>query len=193
MYLINCCGLNSTHTVHQGLLCCVTLYITFLWDYTSHTLTKFLWGATCLVCNTNRGAAVHRPNVLWSTPPIQKSTTKTTWVESPPMLKIAQALQIFSIVLLHCTLPKSIVQAYHQVQTSVDTVPYIKGTRVGGILLKCEIPVPPWELVLCCMCTPLKWSRLVLTSLRIVTHQFWGGQFGQFKVNWARLLCWWAW
>ena len=65
---------------------------------------------------------------------------------------------------------KSIVQAYHQVQTSVETVPYIEGARSGGISLKCKISVLPWELVPHCVYTPLKCSSLVLTSLRIITN-----------------------
>ena len=86
------------------------------------------------------------------------------------MLKIAHDRQISCRVLLHCTFPESIVQAYHQVQTSVETIPPIKDTMSGGISLKCEILVPPWELVPChIMCTVLKWSRLAVTSLRIIT------------------------
>ena len=46
--------------------------------------------------------------------------------------------------------------------------------QLGGILLKCEIPVPPWELDPHCMCTPPKYNRLVLISLRIITHHVWG-------------------
>ena len=55
--------------------------------------------------------------------------------------------------------PKSIVQTYHKVLTSMEPVPYIWGTRSGVILLKCKILVPPWELVPHCMCTSPKWSK----------------------------------
>ena len=167
--LINHCGVNSTHTVHQGLLCCFTLYIAFFGGILARHSLSF--SGKLLVGFVSSGAAAQGSNVLWFTPPIQTSTIDTTWVESPSMLQI---------VLLHCTLPESIVQAYHQVQTSVETISYIEGARSGGILLRCEILVLPWELVLHCMCTLLKWNRLVLTSLRIITHHVWSGWFGWF-------------
>ena len=40
-----------------------------------------------------------------------------------------------SRVSAQCTLLKSIIQAYHKMQTSVQTIPHIEGTRRGVILL----------------------------------------------------------
>ena len=81
--LINCCGVNSTHTVHQGILCCFTLYIAFLVGILARHSLSF--SGELFAWLVSGGAAVHRPNVLWSTPPIQKSTTGTTWITGIPI------------------------------------------------------------------------------------------------------------
>ena len=189
--LINLCGINSTHTVHQGLLCCFTLCIAFWGILSRHSLSFY---EELTVGFVSGGATAHGPNVLWSTPPIQESTIKTAPMESPSMLETVHVWQIKDVssrVPLCCTFPKSVIQAYHKVQKSVETVPYIKDTRHGVILLKCEIPVPPWELVPHCTCTSPKWSRLVLTSLRITTHCTWCSQSSQFQGGWFVLF--WGW
>ena len=86
MCLINCCGVNSTYTMHKGLLCHFTMCIALFWGILARHLLHFY--GKLLVWFVSGGAAVHRPNVLWSTPPSKKSTIETTWVESPPMLKM---------------------------------------------------------------------------------------------------------
>ena len=57
------------------------------------------------------GAAMHGPNVLWSTPPIQKSTIETTSMESPSMLELfmSDRLRMFQVECLNTVLfPKSL-------------------------------------------------------------------------------------
>ena len=60
--------------------------------YTVQTLTDFHEELT--VWFVSSGAAVHGPNVLWSTLPIQRSTTETTSIEFPSMLEIVYVCQI---------------------------------------------------------------------------------------------------
>ena len=150
-YSINLGGIVSTSTVHQSLLFCFTLYIAFGDIPSRHSLSIH---EELTVCFVSGGAAVHGPNVLWSTPPIQKSTIETTWMESPSMLEIAYVWRIENVsswVPLHCTFPKSIVQAYDKVQTSVETIPYIEGTRKGVICwsVKFQYFHGSWFLIVC--------------------------------------------
>ena len=158
MSLINFCCFNSTYTVHQGLLSCFTLYIAF-WGYTIQTLTTFLWGANCLV--VSGGAAVHGPNVIWSTPPLYKNPPQKLHGWNPHPCSFCGGIahvwwieDVPSRVSLHCTFPKSIVQAYkcgdcsiHQRDqvwccfaevwnfgTSMGVVPHCRSTSGGGWL-----------------------------------------------------------
>ena len=50
----------------------------------------------------------------------------------PEIVCIWQICDGLSRVTSHCTLPKNVVQSYHEVQTGVQTVPCIKGN--GGLL-----------------------------------------------------------
>ena len=72
-------------------LYCFTQPVTLFsgWDW--KTLTESLWGL--LSWFLSGGAAVPRPNNLWSTLPIQKSTIEMTLMESPSMLKVSGAWQ----------------------------------------------------------------------------------------------------
>ena len=84
-YSINLCDINSTHTVQQVLLCYFTLYIAF-GDILSRHSQSFYDELT--VWFVSGGVAAHRPNVLWSTSPVQRSTMETTLMELPSMLEI---------------------------------------------------------------------------------------------------------
>ena len=89
--------------------------------------------------------------------PIQKYTIETTLMQSPSMPVIVCVWQIYdgsSRVSSHCTLLQSIVQAYHKMQTTVQTIPHVKGTRRGVISLQCKILVPhgSWFLVMHALC-----------------------------------------
>ena len=141
-YSINLGGIISTHTVHQGyllllqmLLGCFTLYITFRVILSQHSQSLY---RELTVWFISGGVAVHRPKCPLVHSPIQKSTIATTSMESPSMLEIVCIWQIWDVssrVSSHCTLPKSIVQVYHWMQTSVGTIPYIEGTVRRVILL----------------------------------------------------------
>ena len=110
IFSINQCGVISTSTVHQGFYLIADDTVLF---YLIHhfqgcivqTLTECLWGADWF---SSSGAAMLWPNILWSTPPVQKSTIETTWIESPSMQEIVCVWQICngsSTVSSHCTLP----------------------------------------------------------------------------------------
>ena len=128
MCLISCCGVNSTHTVHQGLLCCFTLYITFFWGYAGQTFTQFLWGL--LVWFVSGGTAAHGPNVFWSTPVIQKSTIKNYMGGIPIDAKDCLCLTDFKQSAFTLYFSQKHCTAYHQVQTSMEIIPYMKAPGV---------------------------------------------------------------
>ena len=133
------------------LLYCFYLVHCFL-GYTVQTLTESLWGAGCLVCK--QWPAALRPNILWSTP--HPKIHHRDHIDGVPIHARVCAWQIYDVssrVSSHCTLPKSVVWAFHKMQTSMKTIPHIKGTGGGVISLYSKIPVPPWELVTCHACT----------------------------------------
>ena len=53
----------------------------------------------------------------------------------PEIVCVWQISDGSSRVIAHCTLPKNVVQAYHEVQAGVQAIPHIKGTRRNVISL----------------------------------------------------------
>ena len=106
--------------------------------YTAQKLTEPLWRADLFI--SPGGATALGPNILWSTPPIQKSTIETASMASPSMPEVVCVWQIYDDSSSVFTLYSSgkCCKAYHKVQTCVQTIPHIKGTRRGVTSLECK-------------------------------------------------------
>ena len=90
----------------QMLLCCSTLYIALRVILSRHSQGLYEELTVWLVSGK---VAVHRPNVLWSTPPTQKSTIKLHQWNPCPIQKmfVSDRFKIFSSrVSSHCTFPQ---------------------------------------------------------------------------------------
>ena len=151
--LINHSGCTSTNTMCQVFFFSMlphyfTMYIAFWVALPRHSWD--LYGE--LSFGFPSGAAALGPNILWSTPLIQKSTKESTSMVSPPMPKIVCVWQTCDgsvRVSSRCGLHKNCVQARHDVQANAQVSPHIKGTGKHVILPCCKILVPQWELVPC--------------------------------------------
>ena len=111
----------------QVLLYCTTVYLVFRVALPRHS--QDLHGE--LSFGFPGRAAVLRTNILWSTPPIQKSTIELTLMVSPSMPGIICVWQIWDglhRVCLHCIPHENTVQAWHDVKADAQASPHIKGT-----------------------------------------------------------------
>ena len=155
--------------MHQGLCCCcfwLCLSPGFLGGTAAHS--QGLYRVLFLEKKFSGGAVALGPNNLWSTPPIQKSTTGTTLREFPFHAEMSGALQTcdgIGRVYLHCTPPGNGVQMGQDMETDTKTNLCIPDTGWAGICQQAKILVPPWELVLGFFCAMSKWSRLIQTTL----------------------------
>ena len=80
------------------------------------------------------GSAVLRPNILWSTPTVQKSTIKSTLMVSlsiPKFVYVWQTCDGLNTVSSYCILHKYSVKAWHDVQADAQANLHMEGHQEG--------------------------------------------------------------